>query len=197
MTRIVIALAALLAMHQAALAQQPATTAPSSGLRPVLGLGLTGGGETLVTTRFTDGTTQRVSSGGLVHIYAGAEVPVAPQWALQGTLGYHVDNSVGSNGDVRYSRMPLDVMAVYTVAPQVRLGLGVQHVSGSKLSFSGAAGTGSVKFGAGTGPLAEVEYLMNTRIGFKLRYVDMRLKEKTTGEAINGSHLGLMMSAYF
>ncbi len=170
----------------------------ADGIKPLLGVGITFGGETIATVPFSDGSTERISSGGLIALYGGVEFKVAPQIALQTTVGYHVDDTqAASNGSLRFSRYPLDLLALYSVNDRVRLGVGVQHVSSPKLAGSGVAKNINVAFESSTGVILEAEYLLTPQIGLKARGVSHQLKVKGGSGEIDGDHFGLMLNYYF
>src|SRR5258706_7773589 len=136
-----------------------AADAPSS-FKFILGAGLTFGGDTLITVPFTDGSRDDIKAGGLVQLYGGGEFRLGDQVALQATLGYHVnDTRAASNGSVRFTRVPVDIVALYSVNDKVRLGGGVQFVSGPELKGSGVASNINQKFDSTTGGIVEGEYL--------------------------------------
>lgn len=56
---------------------------PGPAVRPLVGFGLTFGGDTLATVQFDDGTTDSIKAGGLAHLYAGAEFRVGTAMAIQ------------------------------------------------------------------------------------------------------------------
>src|SRR5687767_12881436 len=108
-------------------------------VRPLLGAGITFGGDTLATVVYTDGSSEDIKGGGLVHLYGGAEIPLGSAVALQATIGYHVDNSSGRDGSVRFSRMPIDLVALYRLNDQFRIGAGAQIINNPELKGSGVA----------------------------------------------------------
>jgi len=170
----------------------------ASPFKFLLGAGLTFGGDTLATVQFDDGTSEDVDGGGLVHLYAGAEYRLGTAVSLQATVGYHVDDSAGSDGSVRFSRMPVDLLAYYHFNDQVRLGAGVQFVNNPELKGSGVASGVNVKFKSTTGTIVEGEYLFSPNVGVKLRYVaeEFELSEGG-GEKADGNHFGIMLNYYF
>jgi len=125
-------------------------------LRPVLYAGLSGGGDTLATVRFTDGTTQSVNAGGLVQISAGLLwVPGVTPYQLQATVGYQVDRVGARNGDVRFTRYPVEVIGYYTGVPNWRFGVGARFVNSPRLSAN-VGGSDEVRFKDTNGGLLEV-----------------------------------------
>ena len=164
----------------------------------LLGAGLTVGGDTLITVPFTDGSRDDVKAGGLVHLYGGGELRVMDSLALQATVGYHInDTRAASNGSVRFTRVPVDVLAMYSANEKIRVGGGVQFVSGPELKGSGVASNVSQKFDSTTGAIVEGEYLFTPHAGLKLRYVSEKFTPSDGGSKIDGSHVGLMFSYYF
>ena len=190
-----ILLGAALAIGTAFSAQAADAASPFKFL---LGAGLTFGGDTLVTVPFTDGSTDNVKAGGLVHLYGGGEYRLSDMFALQATVGYHVsDTRAASNGSVRFTRIPVDLLALYSVTEKVRLGAGAQFVSGPELKGSGVASNVSQKYDSTTGAIVEGEYLFTQHMGLKLRYVSEKFTPEGGGTKVDGSHAGVMFSYYF
>lgn len=158
-------------------------------MQTVFSVGLTGGGETLITVPFQDGSSQKISSGGQVHLYGGLRLPVMPRFAVQATVGYHVDNVSASNGSVRFSRFPIELLGQFDVAPQIRLNGGVRFATGAKVTSSGVASGLDTSFSASTGLVLEGEYLFSDSISGALRYVNETYKAPT-GVKIDGGHVG-------
>jgi opacity protein-like surface antigen len=189
-----IILGAALALGATASAQ----AADASSFRFLLGAGITFGGDTLITVPFTDGSREDIKAGGLVQLYGGGEFRLGDKVALQATVGYHVnDTSAASNGGVRFTRVPVDLLAFYEVSDKIRLGGGAQFVSGPELKGSGVASNVNSKFDSTTGAVLEGEYLFTPKTGLKLRYVSEKFKRSGDGASFDGSHLGLMFNYYF
>jgi hypothetical protein len=170
----------------------------ASPFKFLIGAGLTFGGDTLATVQFDDGSSDNIKGGGLVHLYGGAEYRLGDQVSVQATVGYHVDNSsAASDGSLRFSRIPVDLLAYYHVNDKVRLGGGVQVVNGPEIKGSGVASSVHVEFENSTGPVIEGEYLFSPHIGLKLRYVSHTFKVKGTNIEADGNHVGVMFSYYF
>ncbi len=180
----------------AAVGAQAADAAPA--VRPLIGMGLTVGGETLATVQYSDGSTDSIKSGGLFQLYGGAEFKLGPDIAIQATLGYHVDDtSAASDGKLRFSRYPVDLIVLYSVNDRVRLGAGAQIVNSAKLAGSGVASGVHVDFDGSTGALVEGEYFFSPSLGAKARFVANKFKPKGGGTSVDGNHFGLMLSYYF
>jgi hypothetical protein len=182
-------LAAALACGGAAAQAQERT------VRGVLGLGLTGGGDTLATVVYTDGSTDDIKSGGLVHVFGGAEFRLAPQATLQATFGYHVDETTGaSDGSLRFSRYPLELLAHYHVSPLIKVGGGVRVVNNAKIDSRGVLSGARVDFDNTVGGVIEGEWMVTPAIGLKVRYVSE--KYKAGGVSVDADHGGFYFSWY-
>jgi opacity protein-like surface antigen len=167
-------------------------------LRFVAGAGLTYGGERIVTARYTDGDQIDIDGGGSVALLLGLDYRVNPQFSVQGTIGYHVDSAAGSNGDVRFERVPLELLAYYHVGARVRVGGGLRYVTGTSLRTNGVADVvGDYEFKDTTSPVAEIEYLYSPQLGFKLRYVNDKFKFRDYSGTVRGDHVGALVNFYF
>jgi hypothetical protein len=193
MMKKMIALAALALAASGASAQSA-----SAGFHPLLGAGLTFGGDKLATVEFTDGSTDSIRAGGLVQLFAGGEFRFDYGLTLQGTVGYHVSDSRSArNGSVRFENYPIELIALYAPMDKFRFGAGVQFATGARLTGSGVADDIGAKFKSATGAVIEGEYLFTPKIGLQLRYVNLKFTPKDGSEKVDGSHGGLMFSYYF
>lgn len=163
----------------------------------VLGLGLTFGGETLATVHFTDGSTQDVKSGGLVHFYGGYEYRLDNRVSVQATVGYHVDDVSAKNGSLKFSRYPLEILGYYGLTDSLRFGGGFRYAMNPKITSSGAASVGNYDFENAAGLVVEAEYLFTPQVGVKLRGVSEKYKFKGTSTSVSGNHGGIYASYYF
>ena len=167
-------------------------------VRALVGLGLTFGGDKLAAVDFIDGSRESIRSGGLFTLYAGAEFRVSDVMAIQATFGYHADStSAASNGSLRFSRYPLDLLALYSISDKVRLGGGVEFVNNPKVAGSGDLRNINVGFKNSTGLVLEGEYLFTPRFGAKARVAAHEFESKASGEKVDGNYVGLMLNYYF
>lgn len=163
----------------------------------VAGVGVTGGGDKVASVTYTDGTTQTIKGGGLVMFFAGGEFRLGTLVTLQTTIGYHVDGSYASNGDLEFTRTPIDVIAYVPVNDNLRFGLGAHFVNSASLKGTGPAGYIDQKFDASVGLVAEGEYRFTSWFGLKLRGVSQKYTETVTRTRFSGNHVGLLGSFYF
>lgn len=194
MKNITLAIALAIATLGSAHAQQ----APAqNSIRPFLGGGLTFGGDKLATANYANGGEIEIHAGSMIALHGGVDFLVTPQFSLQANIGYHVDNASASNGDVRFQRVPMELLAYFHPAQQWRLGGGVRYVSNTKLSSSGAAYIGDYDFKNTVSGVLEGEYLMTPHVGFKIRYVVEEFEEKLSGIKVKGNHVGFLANYYF
>ncbi len=183
----------------AAMALATTITLPAlaaDGLRPVVGVAVTSGGETLATVRYTDGSSQNIKSGGLIHLFGGVEYR-SGSLALQANVGYHVDDTSANNGSVKFSRMPIELLGFWHASDTWRFGAGFRKAGSAKLSGSGAAASvGNFSFNGKGGLVLQGEYFFdNDKASTYLRYVteDYTLR----GFSVSGNHAGLGLAYRF
>lgn len=189
-------------------AVQPA--APEADTRSVkflLGLGVTGGGDTLATVTYTDGSKQSITAGGLVFLKLGADWQINPDFSAQGTLGFHRDVSAARNGELKFERNFVEGLGFWHFLPKHRIGFGLRQTSGAKLSSSGAASVGNFEFNSSLGTVLEYEWMISRTgavgYGLTLRLVSEKYSVKSangapaSGPDINGNHAGIGFNFYF
>lgn len=165
-------------------------------LRFVLGIGATFGGDKLATAYYDDGDEVDLKAGDLVALVAGVDYRINQDFSVQGTVGYHVDRAGADNGDMRFERIPFELLGYYHVNDKVRVGGGLRYVTGVKFRSSGAGDIGDYKFKDSTSAVAEIEYLFSPRMGLKLRYANDEFKEKYYGGKVKGDHVGIFANFY-
>jgi hypothetical protein len=195
MKKIVFTLATLFATVGVAHAQMAAPAAPAPA-RFLVGMGLSGGGDELASAKYTNGDTVNLHGGGLIYFTAGVDYHFMPQFSLQGTVNYHVDRANAKNGDIKFERFPVELIAYYQPNPAWRVGGGVRYVNSPKLSGSGVGSGLDIDFDNTTSAVIEAEYFTSPKVGFKLRYVNETFKARGFQD-IDGSHVGLSANFYF
>lgn len=167
--------------------------------QPLLGVGLTVGGDKFVEgIQYDDGYSEDIAAGQFLQIYAGVRYQAVPQFSLQATAGYHVDETRrSSNGNARFARYPFEVLAHFHVNDQVRVGGGVRFVTGAQFNSSGLLAQGNPSFDNTTGAVVEAEYLAAPQLGLKLRYVSEKYQARAPfAGTVDGSHVGFMFNWY-
>lgn len=174
-------------------AQAQSTPNPVRGF---VGMAVTGGGDTLVTVTYSDGSTKNIKAGGLIDFKVGAEYRWTDMVSVQGSVGFHTDHTSASNGNVRFTRFPIELLGYWHATPTLRVGGGLRVPTGAKLRSSGVvASLGNTSFDASAGLVAEVEYLFSPNFGLGLRAVKERYEVGSS--KIDGDHFGLRANFYF
>jgi hypothetical protein len=168
--------------------------------RPVrffVGGGLTAGGDRLVTARYINGSDESLHGGGTIQVHAGLEFRVAPSLTMALSAGYHLDAIDTFWGSTWFGRVPIEALAHFQVDPRWRVGGGVRFAVDPTLSSDGFGADVDEHFRSSVGPVVEVEYLFNPRLGLKLRGVSERYKSKQGLPTVDGNHVGLLLNFYF
>jgi hypothetical protein len=186
------------AMNLALGVAQAQTTAPveKAPLRWVAGMGLSVGGDNLATASYTNGSSQDIKAGGGVYFTGGVDYRVCPEFSLQGTVNFHVDDTSATNGSIKFQRFPIELLGYYHVNPQWRFGGGVRYTTSPKLSSSGAAAGMNFTFDNAVSAVVEGEYFPSEKVGVKLRYVKEKF-EATGYRSTNANHIGISGNLYF
>lgn len=176
-----------------------ASQAQDSGFKPVIGMALTGGGKTLLSVEMDDGSTQRMSSGGVIQLWGGFEfrAPDSPL-TIQANVGYHVDGIGASNGDASFSRVPFELLAFWNTDDKFRIGGGVRKATSARFSSSGATDVGDFNMRTNVGFVLQGEYFFSPSASIYLRYVSETYKSNLlNGGEVTGDHGGLGLALRF
>jgi hypothetical protein len=87
------------------------------------------GGDTVDYGAFTNGDEWKIKAGQLFTFAGGVIVHPDAPWAVEATAGYKFDQVNGSNGTIKFTRIPVDVVVSWAPGGH-RLGAGATvHVS--------------------------------------------------------------------
>lgn len=205
MNKIALAMTLALASMTAAQAQTaeavvtPVTYQPVAAkpLRFVFGAGLTAGGDKIATAYYDDGDEIDLRAGEMFALQAGIDYRLSPEFSLKATVGYHIDDASARNGDMRFQRVPFELLGYYHVNEKVRVGGGLRYVTGTEFRSSGAGDIGDYEFKDSTGAVVELEYMATPSIGVTLRYANDEFEEKGYGGKLKGDHVGAFANFYF
>lgn len=184
-------------LHAAVLAAAMAGAAvpAQAEMRWLLKGGFDFGGDTLVTVLFQDGSTDTIKAnegfyigGGIAYIFRdyNIETEFSASWKYVGITA--------SNGDVTFTRFPLEAMVFYPWS-WGRVGAGLTYHLNPELSSSGVPGGLNVDFDNAVGGVIQAEYRPSENLGFGLRYT--ALDYSLGGTDINASGVGLTISGSF
>ena len=190
-----------LAVATLALGAASASWAQPVQVRPLVGLGFTGGGDTVARVVYADGDSDKVRAGGLIALTTGAEFQFTPLVSAQALVGYHADNISASDGEVRFARVPFELLGHFRLNDWFRVGGGARYSTHIRTRASGSA-SGVVPnedFKDSLGAVVEGEFTVGRNLGIKLRYVSEKFKSETFPGApdLKGNHVGLYLVGYF
>jgi hypothetical protein len=168
---------------------------PYKPVRFLFGIGVSGGGDKLISGQYEDGRTADIRAGGLFYLTAGIDFHLAPDFSLQGTINYHADDASAWNGDLRFERFPIELISYWQPNPVFRVGGGLRYVVSPKLTSNGNAPEANTSYANTRSPIVEAEYFVDPNTGIKLRYVHETYKAR--GREIDGSHVGISANFYF
>jgi hypothetical protein len=201
-----------------ALGEQPAMNRPTyaqniatkPGAHLVLIAGFTSGGDTIATATYSDGSSKNVKGGGLAQFGLGASYQFQnTPLALLLSANYHYHTAAASNGDITFSRVPIEVLAYYTGVERCRFGAGVRLVNSPVASKTINGSTDKITFDKTTGTVVEFGYKMAPSTWLNLRYVSEKYQGNTrtysngttaslTGtQPVSGNHFGVMLGFEF
>jgi hypothetical protein len=179
-------LSAALASAALPAAAQPFGAPPERNFYFGLMGGITGGGDKLAEVRYSNGDRESVRAGGLAHIAAGVVwQPTLTPLSVQATIGWHVDGITADNGDITFSRVPIEVLGYFTGVPNWRFGAGARFVRNAELEADVDGFVDTVTYKDATGLVLEAGYRIAPRGWLNLRYTDEQYEpERFNGAAI-------------
>ena len=145
-------------------------TAGAAEIRPLLKAGYDFGGDTMVTVGFTDGSTETIKANEGFYFGGGAAIiNDARNWEFHLTLAYKFSVINASNGDVDWTRMPLEALAFYRF-DKFRFGAGLAYHINPELEGSGLASPLDIKFKNALGTVLQADWLITDALAAGLRY---------------------------
>ena len=169
----------------APLAAQSASSGPTLGF--ALDFTVEFGGDDFLEVFFTDGTSQQIKAGqgGTLSVGGLLRPSAASPLSLRGTLGYKFVTTAADNANIRFTRIPIELVGSYDFPNGVRAGVGlVSHVNNR---FNGDGFVSDASFDATTGFTAEV--------GWKAIALTYTALDYTTsgGQSFNGGSVGVQL----
>lgn len=184
----------------AAQAQQTPAVSNDSDWRFFGLANLTFGGDTIVDGSYSNGDSFKIKAGQFLQLGAGAEYKIDSQWSASAAISYHFDSESGTNGEMNFSRLPMEFLAHYTVNESLKLSAGVRSSQGAKFKdTTGQLSPSSLSFKTTLGTVLEGEVFLgdSKKTAVTFRYVMESFKEKSTGAKLDGNHFGVGFKAYF
>jgi len=171
---------------------------PVNSVKAVVAVGVASGGEALATVTYTDNSTTNTKAGSGAQLSAGVEYRFDEHFSVQSTLGYQQETTNATNGNVRFSRFPFELLGYYNLNDSWRVGGGLRVDLNPKLTSAGAASQiGSVDFNNATGGVLELEYLIGRNYGFKLRGIQESFTQSGYSTKFSGNQIALFFNVYY
>ena len=180
------------------LAATAALGASAADVRPLLKAGFDFGGDTMVTVVFTDGETQNIKANEGLYLGGGmAIINDAKDWEYHLTLAYKFALIDAKNGDVEWTRLPLEALVFYRF-PHVRLGGGLTYHLSPHLEGSGVVGGLDIKFKNALGVVLQADWRVTSTIAVGGRYTMLEYDAKGafTG-TVKANGIGVTFSMNF
>lgn len=194
-----------------AVAGMAAYAEEAPALRAYASVGYGHGGAALVSGVFSSGQAFELNAGDGLVLTLGADYRLTDRFSVRGSIGYQYDDIRAVNADLEFTRHPVELMGLYALSEQVRVGLGVRKVVGAEVTLTDAATVlaGAGKYDSSVGAVLEGQYLFNTPspmarslvTGLNLRFVSESFTKKDDGagpyEKKSGSHVELGLMFYY
>lgn len=163
----------------------------SNKTKVVFYAGIDSGGDKLVTTFFSDGSTGGIEAGEGLYFAVGGLVPVNDDGSFQAqfTLGIKTESSEADNGGLEFSRWPLEAIGFYNFK-YARIGAGLTYHINPSLEGEGVASNVQVDFDDALGAIVEVGFLFNS-FGIAYRHTEIEYTLSGASNKIDGSSDGI------
>ncbi len=170
-------------------------TAQAVEWRGVVKAGYDFGGDTLQTVRFADGTTESIKANDGFYFGGGiALVPAASNFETQLTLAWKYTGVTANNGEISFTRYPLEALAFYNW-DFFRVGGGLTYHINPKLKRSGVVSGGGVDFNSRVGAIVQADYRVTENVTAGIRYT--YITYTGDGRDIHGDGFGVAISGSF
>lgn len=170
----------------------------------MLKVGFDFGGDTLATVTFTDGSTQSIKANQGYYFGVGASIILGDSRDLEveGAVSYKEDVITATNGEVTFSRVPLDALVFYRFPQHIRVGGGLTYHLNPKVSGSGLASNLNLGFDDALGWVLQAEYLLppysprtpKMTVGARYTVIDYKT---STGATAKSNGVGITFSIGF
>ena len=163
----------------------------------VTSLGLMDGGDKLATVKYRHSDDVDINAGGLVLLGVGVNQEFGNNWELQATLNYLGAGADARNGEVSFSRWPIEVLGFYHVGNH-RFGGGLTYHVNPKFDVDFDYGPDeTVNFDDALGAVLEYDYFFMPQLSLGVRGTVINYKSSDVDGTINGNSIGVVVSGYF
>lgn len=155
-------------------------TAQAADIRPLLRLGYDFGGRTIVVAEFTNGDTETIGANEGFYI-GGGVAALSENIELNLTLAYKFATIEARNGDIEWTRWPVEALAFYRM-PRFRAGGGLTYHLAPTLDGDGAAESLEVRFRNALGLVLQADWRITQGMSLGARYTHLTYKAKDPAE---------------
>lgn len=158
-------------------------------------LGYDFGGDTLTTVPFTDGTTASIDTNEGLLLGGGVAIASADYtWQTEITLNWKYQAITAANGDLKWTRWPLEALTFYQLT-QFRFGGGLTYHLNPTLEGDGVVSNINMDFDNALGAVLQADYRLDEAIAIGLRYTF--IEYETAGRSYDATGPGLSFTAVF
>jgi hypothetical protein len=172
--------------------------AHAAELRPLLKAGFDLGGDTIVDVVFANGDREAVKANEGFYIGGGAAlIDDARNMEYHLTVAYKFAVISASNGDIEWTRIPLEALAFYRWQ-RVRLGGGLAYHVNPQVDGSGVVGGLDIKFRDALGLILQADWRITDTIALGGRYTMLEYEAKAPASGTAKSNgIGVTFSISF
>jgi hypothetical protein len=158
------------------------------------------GGDDLVSVTFTSGDTQKVKAGQLLSVAIGGYTDLGQSVQGRLSLGYKVDRVNASNGEIKFSRFPVEMLFMKQYSNWMVGGGLAYHLSPKLTVNTGSVGlSGTATFDNALGYLLAFDYNSNGSfthdwyVGGRITVIDY----KNGYGSVSGNSIGAVIGYLF
>ena len=184
-----------IALCHPALAQEE--SAADIGTHLVLTGGIGTGGDELAEVEYDHGDDGEVRAGGLVLLGVGIDHQFGNNWEVQATVNYLFDGADADNGDVFFSRWPLDLLAFYRNGNH-RFGGGLTYHLNPEFEVDlDYVPERTIDFDDALGFVLEYDYFIMPQLSVGVRGTLIDYEASDFDDEVSGNSIGVVVNGYF
>jgi len=168
----------------------------------LFGIGMDLGGEKLGTLEWDNGSSKDIRTHQGIHITLGLDYILNDNFIIRGDIGYKGDSAGGKEGDVKFTRLPIELIP-FAVLGSHRFGAGgVYHFNSEYSCDISNSCDFNVEIENSFGWVVQYEYKFlistyNQNFAFGIRYLNINYTPKLAGATLSGSGVGFRLTALF
>lgn len=171
--------------------------AQAADVRPIVKAGIDTGGDTMVTANFIGGGSETVKANEGVFVGGGMSwVNDTKDIEVEVAITYKVAVINADNGDIDWTRLPIDALVFYRTT-NFRFGGGLTYHINPKLEGSGVSNNINVNFDDALGVILQADWRITQKINLGLRYTAVEYKADGFSGSAKTDGVGLAFSMRF